>query len=129
MQANITVQGQTGWIDALDPLYAAVADLWMRTLVQDFGTDHWYQLDGYFNGGTAPWMQSSAEGQSHPVDAWVDATTARAPMLPGAAEPGHPAAAAGAPGSTAPSVVVADAEWYRRGTAAYEGLNRTDPEV
>lgn len=40
--ANITVQGATGWIDALDPLYAEVADMWMDTLVDDFGTDHWY---------------------------------------------------------------------------------------
>lgn len=28
----------------------------METMIADFGTDHWYQLDGYFNGGTAPWM-------------------------------------------------------------------------
>ena len=43
-----------GWLDALDPLYAEVADLWMETLVEDFGTDNWYQLDGYLNGGPAP---------------------------------------------------------------------------
>lgn len=40
----------------MDPLYAKIADEWMRTLLADFGTDHWYQLDGYFNGGTAPWL-------------------------------------------------------------------------
>ena len=28
----------------------------MKQLIADFGTDRWYQLDGYFNGGTAPWM-------------------------------------------------------------------------
>ena len=52
---NITRQGETGWMDSLDPQFGAIADLWMETLVADFGTDHWYQLDGYFNGGTAPW--------------------------------------------------------------------------
>jgi hypothetical protein len=40
--------------------------MWMQQLIADFGTDHWYQLDGYFNGGTAPWMQlkqqQSAQG-------------------------------------------------------------------
>jgi len=58
-------------------------------------------------------MQSSAERQSYPVAVDV---TAPAPTLPGA----------GTPASTA---VVADPEWYRQGTAAHEGLNRTDPEV
>jgi hypothetical protein len=53
--ANITQQGDTGWMDSLDPLYGKIADMWMEQLIADFGTDHWYQLDGYFNGGTAPW--------------------------------------------------------------------------
>jgi hypothetical protein len=26
---------------ALDPLFARIADLWMKTLIEDFGTDHW----------------------------------------------------------------------------------------
>ena len=56
-----------GWLDALDPLYAEVADLWMQTLVEDFGTDHWYQLDGYLNGGTAPWMDARSDLQSAQV--------------------------------------------------------------
>lgn len=47
----------TAWMDSLDPLYGKIADEWMKTVVADFGTDHWYQLDGYFNGGTAPWME------------------------------------------------------------------------
>lgn len=56
--ANITGQGKTGWVDSLDPLFGEIADQWMRSLTDDFGTDHWYQLDGYFNGGTAPWLKS-----------------------------------------------------------------------
>ena len=45
----------TAWLDALDPLFLDIADKWMETMLTDWGTDHWYQLDGYFNGGTAPW--------------------------------------------------------------------------
>lgn len=50
----------TAWIDALDPIFGQIADKWMETLIEDFGTDHWYQMDGYFNGGTAPWLSAEA---------------------------------------------------------------------
>jgi hypothetical protein len=57
--ANITEQGDTGWLDSLDPLFGRIADVWMQTMIAEYGgTDHWYQLDGYFNGGTAPWMSA-----------------------------------------------------------------------
>ena len=39
--ANITAAGATGWMDSLDSLYAKIADVWMRQLLADFGTDHW----------------------------------------------------------------------------------------
>jgi hypothetical protein len=55
--SNITQQGDTGWMYSTDPLFAKIADAWMAQLCADFGcTDHWYQLDGYFDGGTAPWL-------------------------------------------------------------------------
>ena len=41
-------------------LYARIADAWMEQLIADFGTDHWYQLDGYFDGGTGPWRAAAA---------------------------------------------------------------------
>jgi alpha-N-acetylglucosaminidase len=71
--ANITQQGGTGWMDSLDPLFGQVANRWMETLIRDFGTDHWYQLDGYFNGGTAPWFQQTGNdismmSPSPPID-------------------------------------------------------------
>lgn len=54
--SNMTQQGDTGWQYSTDPLFAKLADAWMATMCEDFGcTDHWYQLDGYFDGGTAPW--------------------------------------------------------------------------
>jgi hypothetical protein len=56
--ANITEEGDTGWLDSLDPLFGRIADVYMQTLIAEYGTDHWYQLDGYFNGGTAPWLSA-----------------------------------------------------------------------
>jgi hypothetical protein len=58
---SITQQGDTGWMDSLDPEFGKIADLWMKTLINDFGTDNWYQLDGYFNGGTAPWIDADID--------------------------------------------------------------------
>ena len=49
---NVTQQGATGWMYSTDPLFGSIADVWMQTLIGDFGTDHWYQMDGYFDGGT-----------------------------------------------------------------------------
>lgn len=40
---------------------AKIADKWMETIIADFGTDHWYQLDGYFNGKTAPWLAAELD--------------------------------------------------------------------
>lgn len=93
--ANITRAGATGWMDSLDPEFGRIADIWMKTLIEDFGTDHWYQLDGYFDGGTAPWLTAGGAG-----------------LLS--------ADAAGIPD---------DLMAYKRGAAAYQGLNRTDPDA
>lgn len=67
---NITKADATGWMNSVDPLYASIADAWMRQLIGDFGTDHWYQLDGYFDGGTAPWL---ARQRALHANAWVGA--------------------------------------------------------
>lgn len=102
---NITQQGATGWMDALDPLYAKIADLWMTKLIAAFGTDHWYQLDGYFNGGTAPWLENkdaaTNEGNEHTVGLLMEDYD----NLP------H------------------DDSWFQRGSAAFQGLQRTDPDA
>jgi hypothetical protein len=62
--SNMTIQGDTAWMDSLDPLYAEIADVWMQTIIGDFGTDHFWQLDGYFDGGTAPWVSGSSSSSS-----------------------------------------------------------------
>jgi hypothetical protein len=37
--SNMTIQGDTAWMDSLDPLFAEIADAWMKQLITDFGTD------------------------------------------------------------------------------------------
>lgn len=45
--ANISVQGggrhYAAWLDGTDPLFAKIADVYMKTMCADFGCqDHWY---------------------------------------------------------------------------------------
>ena len=43
---------------SVDPLFGKLADAWMQQLCADFGCGQnvaGFQLDGYFDGGTAPW--------------------------------------------------------------------------
>ena len=58
--ANISLQGSgrhyAAWLDALDPLFAKIGDRYMQHLIADFGTDHWYEADGYFSAGSPPWL-------------------------------------------------------------------------
>ena len=102
---NMTAKGATAWMDALDPNFGKVADVWMKELLSSFGTDHWYQLDGWFNGGVPPWLAASA------------ATAASAALV----------APTGTGARRAP--VAEDPLWRRRGAAAYRGLNATDPKA
>ena len=74
----------TAWMDSLDPNFGKIADEWMKVLIADFGTDHWYQLDGYFDGDTAPWYDTTqrraevsvgVDGKSGAVAAFEGTTT------------------------------------------------------
>ena len=127
--ANITQQEDTGWMDALDPLYAKVADMWMTELIEDFGTDHYYQLDGWFNGGVPPWMRNEKNQQqtNHTKQHQQQETTA-------ATQRRSLAAVADKTTTTQEEPMVSkllthDEGWYKRGQAAYSGLNRTDPDA
>ena len=96
-------QKGTAWMDALDPHYAKIADIWMAEMTADFGTDHWWQLDGYFNGGTAPWYTSERRlYQGGTLQHGSTSDLDELPDLP---------------------------DWRERGVQAYTGLNRTDPEA
>ena len=106
----------TAWLDALDPLFLKIADLWMATMLEDFGTDHWYQLDGYFNGGTAPWYEDDAkeEGEGENTLA-VAAVTAGSEYKP--------------PPTPPPTLPPHDPSWKVRGAKAWASLSRTDPDA
>ncbi len=109
--ANITQQDATGWMNALDPLYAKVADLWMTQLIEDFGTDQYYQLDGWFNGGVPPWMghqEKKQHSETVTVTERRSLTTLENQQV---------------------MAIPHDEGWYQRGQAAYSGLNRTDPDA
>ena len=43
----------TAWIDGRDPLYTSVADAWMKQVTADFGSDHVWQMDGFFANGSS----------------------------------------------------------------------------
>ena len=43
----------TAWIDGRDPLFTAVADAWMEQAIADFGSDHVWQMDGFFANGSS----------------------------------------------------------------------------
>lgn len=111
--ANISARGATGWVDVLDPLFTEVGDLWMKTLIEDFGTSHWYQMDGYLNGGTAPWFDE--EQRQSGGSAFAAATSEPLPVS--------------APLPRLGPISAPDPAWYMRGAKGYESLNRTDPDA
>jgi hypothetical protein len=118
---NITQQEDTGWMNSLDPLFLRIADLWMTQLIEDFGTDHYYQLDGWFNGGVPPWMNSNEQTKQKKATATATANQRRAQVDPNSFGKKESVAIQ--------SPIPHDENWYRRGQAAYAGLNRTDPNA
>ena len=59
--ANISKQNglPAAWaLDALDPLFEKLSDAYMKALINEFGTDHYYQADGYFSAAASPWMET-----------------------------------------------------------------------
>lgn len=96
---------------------------------------HRYQLDGYLNGGTAPWMQDDAQRKA--TDFYGNAALERARM-----QGDEPWLLEGQGGSMLPSgsaitmthlktpiEITPDPEWYKRGTIAYDALKRSDPKA
>ena len=52
----------TAWVDGRDELFTRVADAWMKEIIADFGTDHVWQMDGFFAGGTG-WGEQQQQVQ------------------------------------------------------------------
>eukprot|EP00658_Telonema_sp_P-2_P032395 TRINITY_DN24001_c0_g1_i16.p1 TRINITY_DN24001_c0_g1~~TRINITY_DN24001_c0_g1_i16.p1 ORF type:complete len:421 (-),score=64.15 TRINITY_DN24001_c0_g1_i16:122-1384(-) len=94
-------RGNCAWVASTDPLFGKVADLWMETLIADFGTDHWYQCDGFFTGLPPPWYYS-------------EQTTGQITD--------EPAYSKGVP-------VTPDPNWTPVWEAAWGGISRTDPQA
>ena len=70
-----------------------------------------YQLDGYLNGGTAPWMDSTMRyAAGYAIGTGSGSGSGLAPAV------------------TSQSVEPAP-DWLARGVQAYTGLNRTDPQA
>ena len=97
---NIT-KGDCAWVASTDPLFGLVADAWMQTLIADFGTDHWYQCDGFFTGAKPPWLYETVASAQ---DAMASDATAVGPIQP-------------------------DPNWAPVWEAAWKGMARTDPQA
>ena len=56
----------TAWLDGRDPLFTKVADAWMKQIIADFGSDHAWQMDGFFGNGTG-WGMDEGGGTTTPA--------------------------------------------------------------
>lgn len=137
--ANISVQGGgrhfAAWLDGTDPLFAKIADEYMKHLCADFGCeDHWYEADGYFAAGRPPWL--AAEDQSH-AGHFAQAQNTGAIGTGSAKDccchekqcslPAKPSCCHCCPSAPLDPTVVENAKLHA--TAAYTALNRTDPDA
>lgn len=98
-------KGDCANVASTDPLFGIVADAWMQQLLADFGTDHWYQCDGYFTGGRPPWLSQSPQAAAK-----VEAR-------------------GGIPTGEMIKDVKPDPHWLPVWKAAWKGMARTDPKV
>ena len=80
----------------------------MQTMIADWGTDHWYETDGYFNQNQGPWL-----------------TAQHRPQRPTPA--GH-SAGGRALWARAEDVPV-DPDAYAHAHAAWTSMNSTDPQA
>lgn len=78
-------------------------------MIADFGTDHWYQCDGFFTGASPPWYEREAAQAALKGGAIEDEV-----------EDGPP---------VDPEKVVAAADWTPVWKGAWGGMSRTDPKV
>lgn len=62
--ATISRSG-VAWVDGTDPLFQEIQTRYMDVLLRDFGTDHWYETDGYFNFAPEPWLKHTENMQNN----------------------------------------------------------------
>ena len=56
--ANMSGDGRAGpaWIAGTDPLFANISSRFLAKAIRDWGRTGFYEADGYFTGGPAPWL-------------------------------------------------------------------------
>lgn len=98
--ANISKSG-AAWLDAVDPLFSQIQKHYMDIMIADWGTDHWYETDGYFNQQQGPWRLRAAGRRSRTQQtSWQR-----------------------------PEDVPSDPEALAHAAAAYKSMNATDPKA
>mmetsp|Transcript_3055 Transcript_3055/g.4692 ORF Transcript_3055/g.4692 Transcript_3055/m.4692 type:complete len:989 (-) Transcript_3055:215-3181(-) len=117
-RANISVRsdGLAAWIDALDPLFSEIGNAFLRNLINDFGTDHWYEADGYFNTQESPWLLQHSSKKNADHDR----------------EHHHPRAKQGGGAKApwqSPDDVPIDQNAYLRARSAYAPMKNVDPDA
>ena len=111
--ANISGSGESYLLDALDPLFTRLSDAYMEDLISTFGTDHYYQADGFFDNTEGPWEvkingeKKGTPGSQTKAGVWQQDNS-------------------GADGIPPPP---SDHNAFLHSQAAYGGLNRTDPKA
>jgi hypothetical protein len=83
--------------------------------VAAFGTDHFYQADGFFDTGSQPWSATAAAGSASDAFTASDSDS-------GSDSGSDPSMDTEAP-------VAPNQDAYNHSRAAFEGLARTDPEA
>lgn len=99
-----SAEGVCAWVAGSDPLFGQVADEWMQIMIDDWGTDHWYQCDGFFTGLPPPW-------DTHTDLARFDGSDRESPPV------------------TFDSKIEPDPAWTPVWKGAWEGMARTDPQA
>jgi hypothetical protein len=126
--ANMSGVGAAGpaWIAGTDPLFSKISISFLRKAIRDWGRTGFYEADGYFVGGPAPWL--SDHGQSLTHEAAIAQQQHGAPHLQsGVTGASHSTAWSNAPGgagsSCAPAATIAEWEDHRTAAAAFDAVS------
>ena len=76
---SISKAGVAYNLDALDPLFKTLSDAYMKTLIAEFGTDHYYQADGFFNSVRGPWLDATPDVSQDEISDEISDDSATSP--------------------------------------------------
>eukprot|EP00300_Choanocystis_sp_HF-7_P013549 c18343_g1_i1.p1 GENE.c18343_g1_i1~~c18343_g1_i1.p1 ORF type:complete len:565 (+),score=117.27 c18343_g1_i1:846-2540(+) len=118
--ANIS---DSGWLDALDPLFTQLSDQFMQSLIARFGTHHHYQADGFFTHATGPWAKTTTSSSATTEASPRDHYSRNSENNDGGRDE------AGAFSKKVLDDIVPDPIALAHSSAAFNGLARTDPNA